>query len=130
MLMPSDVGLKRIFKKYPGVKLAYLFGSRATGNGGPLSDFDFAIYLDKTAKNNFSKIKIKLLTDLGKLLKTNKIDIVILNQSKNSELKYNVIKEGKLIYEKVPYRILIEPKIMNEYFDFNYLLKKYSLTRT
>jgi len=34
-----------IFKGYSEVKLVYLFGSRASGKTGPLSDYDFAIYI-------------------------------------------------------------------------------------
>lgn len=128
-MFPTDT-LNSLFEKYPSIKLVYFFGSRATGNEGPLSDYDFAIYIDKTTETKSQKIKINLLTDLNKLLKTDKVDIVILNQSQNSELKYNAIKEGKLIYEKEPYRVLIEPKIMNEHFEFQYLLKKYDLTRS
>lgn len=127
-MLPIE-GINKILKKYPSVKLVYFFGSKATGNDGPLSDFDFAIYIDGPLKNNFQKIKLNLFSDLSLLLETDGIDIVVLNQSQNSELKYSVIKDGKLIYEKEPYRVLIEPKIMNEYFDFRYMLKKYSLTR-
>ena len=33
-----------IFKDYPEIKLVYFFGSKARGEGGPLSDYDFAVY--------------------------------------------------------------------------------------
>ena len=36
-----------VFKSIPEVKLAYFFGSRATGDDGPASDYDFAVYLDE-----------------------------------------------------------------------------------
>ena len=32
-----------IFQLFPEIKLAYFFSSKATGNDGPLSDYDFAI---------------------------------------------------------------------------------------
>ncbi len=34
--------LNRVFCAH-GVRLAYLFGSQATGQAGPLSDFDFGV---------------------------------------------------------------------------------------
>lgn len=129
--MRSGIMLKQIsslFKKHTAVKLAYFFGSRAKGEGGVLSDFDFAVYLDGKSAKEMQKIKLRLYTELSRVLKTDKIDIVILNLSKNSELKYNIITDGKLIFEREPFRVLVEPKILNEYFDFHYLLQKYGLT--
>jgi uncharacterized protein len=120
--------LKKIFKAEPKVKLAYFFGSRARGDAGPQSDYDFAIYLDeKNAKKSFD-IKIYLAAKIGSFLKTDKVDMVILNTAESPELKFSIINEGKLIYEKEPFKVLIEPRILNEYFDFHYLLKKYKLT--
>lgn len=118
-----------IFNKYPEIKLVYLFGSRTREDAGPLSDYDFAVYLDIQDKKKIFNIKIDLLRQLNQILKTDKIDIVILNTTESPELKYNIIKEGKLIFEKEPFKILIEPKILNEYFDFHLLLLKYGLTR-
>lgn len=110
--------LRRVFEKYPKIKLAYIFGSQARGDAGPLSDFDFAFYTsEKDAKKIFN-LRLKLMTDLSLLLKSDKVDVVALNTIENSELKYNIIKEGKLILERGPYKVAIEPKIMNEYFDF------------
>ena len=45
------------------------------------------------------------------------------------ELKYNIISQGVLLFERGPHRIVVEPKILNEYFDFVYLLRKYKLTK-
>jgi len=53
----------------------------------------------------------------------------MLNLIEGPELKYNIIKEGKLIYEKEPYKVLIEPRILNEYFDFRMSLLRYNLTK-
>lgn len=121
--------LKDIFKGFPEVKLVYLFGSKATGKTGPLSDYDFAFYLDEKDKKRMFEIKFNLMDKISRLLKTDKVDIIILNITESPELKYNIIKEGKVIYEKEPFKILLEPKILNEYFDFRNLLLKYRLTK-
>ena len=107
-----------LFKKYPVIKLAYLFGSQVSGETGPLSDYDLAIYTIEEDKEKNFYLKLEIIGKLTNLLKTNAIDLVILNEVDNSELKYNIIKEGQLIYEEEPYRILVEPKILNQYFDF------------
>jgi len=122
--------LKSIFKLYSEIKLVYLFGSRSQGDIGPLSDYDFAFYLDEQDKKKIYKIKVELLNKISSILKTDKVDIVMLNTAKGPELKYNIIKSGKLIFEKEPFRILVEPKILTEYFDFRLSLKKHNLTKT
>lgn len=120
--------IKELFKSYPEVKLAYLFGSQAKNEQGPLSDYDFAVYLDDVTKKQMSKTKFKLQSEISKVLETDKVDIAVLNSIQKPELKYNIIKNGKLLLEKEPYKVLIEPKIMNEYFDFHQMLKKNNLT--
>jgi len=120
--------LNEIFKLYHQIKLVYFFGSKARRDGGPLSDYDFAFYLEEKNKKKIFDIKFKLMDEIGRRLGTDKIDIVMLNLVESPELKYRVIYEGKLIYEKEPFKVLIEPKILNEYFDFRFFMFKHNLT--
>lgn len=121
--------LQKIFKTDPRIKLAYFFGSRARGEGGPMSDYDFAFYADEKNEKKLYQLKFSLMAKIGRLLKTDKVDVVILNITDSPELKFDIINDGKLIYEKELFRVLIEPRILNEYFDFNIMLKKYNLTK-
>jgi len=118
-----------IFKKYKEIKLVYLFGSQATGKAGPLSDYDFAIYLDEKDKKKIFDIKLELLASISRALQTDKVDIVVLNTVDAPELKYNIIKEGKAIFERDSSKLLVEPRIMNEYFDFKMSLQRHNLTK-
>ena len=119
-----------VFQLYPQVKLVYFFGSRARHKEGPLSDYDFAVYLDEKDKNKRFEIKLSLMSKLSLRIETDKVDVVVLNDTESPELKYSIIKEGKLIYEEEPYKVFVEPRIFNEYFDFIYGLRKYNLTKT
>ncbi|MBU1292035.1 nucleotidyltransferase domain-containing protein [Patescibacteria group bacterium] len=121
--------LNEIFKDFPKVKLVYFFGSRAENNASPLSDYDFAIYLDEKDKKKMFEIKIKVQNKIVDILKTDKVDVVILNTTQSPDLKYDVIKNGQLIFEKEPFKLTVEPKILNEYFDFNLMLLKHGLTK-
>ena len=121
--------LNNIFSKYPDLKLVYLFGSQVSGKTGPLSDYDFAFYI-KAEKKKAYYTSLKIEGEISKVLSTDKIDVVILNHTDSPELKYSIIKDGKIIYEIEPYKVLIEPGILNEYFDFRFLLRKYQLTGT
>ena len=121
--------LKKIFRKNPAIGLVYFFGSRATGKGGPLSDYDFAVYFDDRDKKKMFKMKCGLASEISRLLKTDEVDVVVLNTTENSELKYQIISEGKVIFEREPFKIIVEPRILNEYFDFRAMLRRYGLTR-
>lgn len=121
--------LYKIFRLYPEIKLVYLFGSRVSGEVGPLSDYDFGIYLDeKDLKKRFN-LRLKLIAEISKELKEDKVDVCILNDTDGPELKYNIIKNGRLIFEKKPFKVSVEPKILNEYFDFHFSLLKHNLTK-
>lgn len=121
--------LTSLFQHHPEIKLAYLFGSQAKGKKGPLSDYDFAIYMEAGDKRKAFEIRLQLLGEMSKILHTDKIDLIILNNVMSPELKYNIIKEGNLIFERKPYKLLVEPKILIEYFDFYSLLLRHELTR-
>ena len=121
--------VRDIIKFHPEIKLAYLFGSQATGHTGAMSDFDFAFYADEKDTRRLYDLKFTLSDKISRALKTDKADIIILNLTGSPELKYNIIKEGKLLYSEEPFKVLIEPRILNEYFDFHDLLARYNLTK-
>lgn len=122
--------LRSAFNSHPEIKLAYLFGSQASGNPGPLSDHDFAFYLDTRDKTQMADLRCVLLEEISRALKTDKTDVLLLNTLQSPEMKYEIVSHGKLIFEKEPFKILIEPKILNEYFDFRSFLLRHHLTKS
>ncbi len=122
-------GLVSIFADYTEIKLVYFFGSKAEGKEGVLSDFDFAFYIDEKSPKKLYELKLSLIDRLSLLLKTDKVDVAILNLIDSPEMKYNIIKNGKLIFEREPFKVLIEPRILNEYFDFHSMLLRNNLTK-
>lgn len=118
-----------LFEAYPEVGIAYLFGSQAGGATGPLSDYDFAVYFDEKDAVRRHTILFRLSADIMAALNTDAIDIHSLNDIDQPELKYSIIAHGVVLFEREPYRLIIEPRILNEYFDFVYLLKKHGLTK-
>jgi predicted nucleotidyltransferase len=121
--------LIKIFKSHKEIKLVYLFGSQATGKTGPLSDYDFAVYLDAKDTKEMFYLRLDLFYKVSTLLKTDKIDIVVINTAESPELKYNIISKGNLIFCIDPFKTLVEPKILNEYFDFHDILLRHRLTK-
>ncbi|KKQ74180.1 MAG: hypothetical protein US96_C0039G0016 [Candidatus Woesebacteria bacterium GW2011_GWB1_38_5b] len=121
-------GIKQIFQADEKVKLAYLIGSQATSDTGPLSDYDFAIYLDERDTKKIFEKRVEIQDKIARVLKTNSVDVSVLDEVEEPEFKYSAITQGKLIFEREPYKIIVEPRIMNEYFDFRSSLLKYNLT--
>ena len=127
----TDTQLKSLadcFKEEPLVKLAYLFGSQASGNTGPLSDYDFAVYADTKDNKESFYLKCRLSGRIGGILNTDKVDVVMLDHSDSPVLKYNAIAEGILLYEQEPYKVQVEPRILNEYFDYTEHMSRHHLT--
>lgn len=118
-----------VFRLYPQVKLVYFFGSRAKGKEGRLSDYDFAVYLDEKDSKLRFETKLNLMSKLSQRIGIDNVDVVVLNDTESPELKYSIIKEGKLLFAEEPYKVFVEPRIFNEYFDFISGLKKYGLTK-
>lgn len=122
--------LQPIFSAHPEVGFVYLFGSRAAKTAGPLSDYDLAVYVNDEDAARRGALRLRLIADAMKALHTDNIDLHILNDIHLPELKYHIIAEGKLLFEREPFRIIVEPRILNEYFDFRRLLQKYHLTKS
>ncbi len=110
--------VKRVFNKYPKIKLAYLFGSRARGDEGPRSDYDFAVYLEEKDSNKRFDLRLTLMSEISHIVKSDDVDVAVLNDTDTPLFKFLVIKEGIVLKAIQPYKALVEPQILNEYFDF------------
>jgi len=71
-------------------------------------------------KNNIKifDLRLKLMNKISKIIKNDNVNIIVLNEIDNPILNFEIIKQGTLIYEVEPYRVLIPPQILNEYEDF------------
>jgi len=122
--LPADV-----MTKIPGViaKIAddrdvvalYAFGSLADGNLKPLSDLDFGILLsDSLDKQERFKKSIDLIDTFNETLKTDEIDIVILNDGP-LRFAYHILKTGKLLHCRDKNQLIdFVEKTIKLYLDF------------
>ena len=109
----------KIFCKYPPIITAYLFGSRARGDFSRISDYDFAVQLDekKIRKSKYTDLKLDLIKDLCGALKSDNVDIVILNGAPLL-LKHRILKDRKILFCRSQLkRIRNEARILIEYLD-------------
>jgi hypothetical protein len=119
------------FERHPEIEVAYIFGSVAQGKSSDLSDIDLAILVDRQQVNESAYrygYKAEIITDLIRLLKTNKVDLVILNEA-NTLLKHRVLYNGKLIHSKnESKRIQFQTSTIDKYVDFKEIIKPHRKT--
>ncbi|MCD6289321.1 MAG: nucleotidyltransferase domain-containing protein [Anaerolineae bacterium] len=90
--------LKDVLAKQPEVKLGYLFGSHARGRAHKLSDVDVAVLLaEGLSEREMGEIRIRLTAELMRALRSDAIDVVILNLA-SPLLRHRVLRDGKLLY--------------------------------
>lgn len=98
---------------------SYLFGSRASGTSSEKSDVDIAVYLRSSDNEACFDIKINLYLHLSRLLKTDEIDLVVMNRCRNLVLLNRIVTHGIVIYDGNPaLRRQYEQKIMHRAIDF------------
>ena len=98
------------------IAFAYLFGSLAQNKATHLSDVDIAVYL---TEGGFADKRFQILGNLIDILKTDNIDLVILNTAPPS-LRMKIIQTKKVLADNSPYiRHAFESATMRTYFDFS-----------
>jgi len=82
------------------VAAAYLFGSQARGTATGASDLDIGILFHSgiEASRHFD-LRLQLITRIMAVLKTENVDVVVLNDS-TLYLTHEVVSHGKLLLEK------------------------------
>lgn len=99
------------------IVFAYLFGGLASGRQRPLSDVDIAVYLDSC--DDKAEVKLDIIGSLSDTLKTDEIDLVILNDAPIS-LVGRILRMKRLIVDKQPFlRHKFESLALREFFDFS-----------
>lgn len=85
--------IQSIFRKFPEVKSAWIFGSRALARETKGSDIDLAIDAPKLSYEKFISLRRRLNDSL-----LQEVDLVHLNTLKNKDLGSEIQKNGRHIY--------------------------------
>jgi len=101
-----------------GVIAAMLIGSQVRGTPGPLSDVDIAVWhepgLDPAGQ---LQLQVKLARLAGETLRTNEVDIVMLNQAPPL-LRHRAIRDRKLLVDRDPVaRVRLDARALLDYLD-------------
>jgi len=115
-----DISYKlNVIFKHNNVVFAYLFGSIAKNEISPSSDIDIAVYLKNSNPEKLFNTLLSIHLDTCRALKTNNVDIVILNTNYNLMLIDEIIRNGILLYDADPqFREEFECKMIHSAIDF------------
>ncbi|MBU2602864.1 MAG: ribbon-helix-helix protein, CopG family [Actinobacteria bacterium] len=118
-----------------GIVAAYLFGSKATGLAGPLSDVDVALLLDRCSAGIRGSMSpdggadsrlAELTSRLPVALRVPRVDVVILNTAP-SALAFAVVRDGLIaVGAGDPRRIRFEVGVFQRYLDYLPLERTYN----
>lgn len=112
--------LRFLGRLYPEIDAVYLFGSRASGKSGSLSDVDIGVLLnmDRVKPKDLFRTRLNLITQAMETCGRSNVDLVLLNEA-TPLLAYEVINGGKLAYERNhQHRVFYEADALRRYFDF------------
>ncbi len=115
-------GLATYFAGQADVIAAYLFGSLARGQAGPMSDVDIAVLLDASMDDEaIVERQLELMMALDRFA-DREVQVVILNRAA-PPLAYQVIRDGRLLFERSrAERVAFEVRTMKLYFDLQPML--------
>ena len=97
------------------ILFSYLFGSYARESAGLFSDVDIAVYLTEDGRG---ERELDISGDLNKILKTDEIDLVILNTAPLT-LRMKILQNCRILSDNAPFvRHSYESITTRSYFDF------------
>ncbi|MEK7289635.1 MAG: nucleotidyltransferase domain-containing protein [Planctomycetota bacterium] len=119
--------IRTILSQNQWVSFAYLFGSRAQGKAGSRSDWDIAVYItDAELERNPVWQKIKLEDEISLALKTDNIQVVILNGLDAPLFAFNIISKGIVLADKnQESRVTFECNTLRRFHDWQYYLNRH-----
>ena len=109
--------LRPLFRRF-GARLAYLFGSQASGHTGRLSDVDIAVLWPAEERSPLLA-SVKLQQAIRDRLRDERIEVGPLNGQGNGFL-FQVIHDGVCLYGTERERVRFETRVLNEHHDFRY----------
>jgi predicted nucleotidyltransferase len=90
--------IEHYFAALDEVVLAYLFGSHARGEAGPLSDIDIAVLLRETCtRQEAFDLRLEIIGGLMRIIGADDVDVIVLNEAPLA-LQYRVLRDGRLIF--------------------------------
>lgn len=120
-----ETELHALAQRLKAVDCAWVFGSAARGEAGPLSDLDVALLLredlDPDTRAGTRMFVAGQLQRIGGRL----VDVTVLNDAPPA-LQHRVLRDGRLVYcRDEARRVRFEVRAIREFLDFQPVLERY-----
>ena len=113
-----------LLNKQPHILFAYLFGSKVKGYANERSDWDIAIFIKDSIRENGLWPAFELEAQLSRAVKAT-VQVTILNTPLPPVFAFEILKGGILLVDRGPnLRINFENKILRQYHDWQYFLNR------
>jgi len=113
-----------LLNKKPHILFAYLFGSKAKGYANERSDWDIAIFIKDSIRENGLWPAFELEAQLSRAVKAT-VQVTILNTPLPPVFAFEILKDGILLVDRGPnLRMDFENKILRQYHDWQYFLNR------
>jgi predicted nucleotidyltransferase len=101
------------------IAAVYLFGSHARGSATPMSDIDLAILFSSAVDaSRYFSLRLEYISRAMEILRTEKVDVVILNQAP-LHLAYEIVSRGVLLLDcDSQSRVRFEADRVGQFLDF------------
>lgn len=120
--------LINVLDKKNYISFAYLFGSRVKGCVNRRSDWDIAVFFSKSSEEISPWCVFELEAELSQRVKDT-VQVIDLNNVKSCILGFQIINESIILLRKDECkRMEFENRILREYHDWKYFLKRHMKT--
>lgn len=117
--------LSSLLGAIPGIEAAYLFGSHARGEGGPMSDVDVAVLAADPVPSTARADLAARVADALEAEVPGRVDVTILNDAPPA-LVHRVLRDGLLLFARDERRrTVFEARAIDEFLDFLPILERY-----
>jgi predicted nucleotidyltransferase len=113
-----------LLNKQPHITFAYLFGSKAKGYANERSDWDIAVYFNKSIKQNGRWPEFELEAEISRVIEAT-VQVTVLNAPLSPVFGFEIIKDGVILLDRDPkLRIDFENRMLRHCHDWQYFLKR------
>lgn len=107
--------LKILLSIFPQIEIAWLFGSRASGKGTPISDWDLAI---KFSSSQGWKEQMHIRFAISEVVGTEQVDLVDWDKAP-LPLRYAIVQDGMILLSRnEELRVDLQTETRSRYWDF------------
>jgi len=123
-LKKEKKAITQILNNRSDILFGYLFGSKAKGYANERSDWDIAVYFREPITPNGCWPEFELEAELSRAVGAT-VQVIVLNTPLTPVFGFEIMKNGIVLIDRNPnLRVEFENRILRQYYDWQYFLKR------